>query len=612
MATATLQQQGISGLDPATWNAIKKFWNYPNLRDPIVLTDKDLAQQIMGDSIAFIQMDTHEIFVNMPKLEEKVGKQHLDMIVAHEIGHHKLIPYDLRTALFLMNDTLKVIRDEEQAAYVQNLFADIIVNTKIFQVDQKIADTYNEMQKRSGGETNDVWDLYMRIYEKLWKLPDGTYVKKCSKEVDDDAAHLEKMLSKQMFRAKTWRPKIQTFARVFKKYMERVHPSNMPNNQGQQGQGQQSQGGGGQGQKPQQGGSGSGNQQQQGGNQGQQPQQGSPGQGKKKQKKGGGQGKQKQKGGGQGNQKQQGGAGDQKDDKNSPTPDGILIDKHEPGDFGDVEKGLKDIAGNLDRDDFKRLAAGIGGANSPQHANRMYYSALAEKYSLDMPEEMEKGTSYFRTRDRLWTPSRGASRLDLKRTIMKGGRPIAAYNTLENVTEGASQLFGSGKKKDLIIIIDTSISMANPRRTMSYATLSGMVAAHSAHNQGCKVATINFSDSCKVTQFTRNLDKIDKALLCYQGNGTCLPTHELMDLVDSNPNDQHILLITDAETYNIDSAKSYFRRVFNKTKSGTVFLVDPDGKDAHTFKRIGYNIQPMTGEEDMLEATLDDMQEVYS
>lgn len=599
MSSATIEAE-VHKLDPATWNAIKKFWNYPNLKEPTILADREQAREIMGDSIAFIRMDTHDIFVNFPKLEERVGKEHLDMILAHEIGHYKLIPYDLRRALLLVNDTLKILKDEDKAGYVQNLFADTLVNTKIYQAEPKIAATYREMEKRGPKEKNNVWDLYMRIYEKLWDLPEGTYVDDCDPEVEKDAEKLKTVLSDQMFRAKTWSPKIQTFARIFKKHMEKVHPSNACNYNGDQGQGQQSQGGG-----------GSGDQQQKGGNRGQQPQQGDPGQGGGHQNKGGGKGDQQQKGGNKGQQQQNSGGDQQgKDDKDSQTPGGILIDRHEPGDFGDVDKGLKDIAGELSRDDFKRLAAGVG-AGSPEKANRMYYQALAEKYSLEMPEEREKGTSYYRTRDRIWSPSRGIDRLDLKRTLMKSGRPIPSHNTLENVSEGSSQLYGTGKRKDLLILIDTSVSMANPRRTLSYATLSAMVAAHSAHNQGSSVAVINFSSEVKTTGYTRDLDKIEDALLAYQKGGTCLPTHELVDLVRSNGNPQHILLITDAETANIEEAIRHFRQAYNITKSGTVFLTDPDGKDAKKFERIGYRIQPMTGEDDMLDATLDDMQEVY-
>ncbi|MBW3014335.1 VWA domain-containing protein [Candidatus Woesearchaeota archaeon] len=609
MAIKTIEAK-LHNLDPFIWDSIKKVCNYPNLKDPVILEDVDQAQQIMGDSIAYIRMDTHDIFVNLPRLRERVGEEHLDIILWHEMLHYKLIPYDLNTALFLMNDTLKVVKDEDKAAYIQNLFADILVNTKIHQDDTKVVDTYREMNRRGPQEKNNVWDLYMRIYERLWDLPEGTYVNDCDPEVEKDAKKLEKLLSDQMFRASTWRKKIHTFATVFKKHMEKVHPSNACNYKGGSGKGDQSQGGGSNGQQQQNQG-GSGNQQQQGGDQGQQPQQGDPGQGDK-QKQGGGPGQNKQQGGDDGKQKQKGaGAQQGKDDSSSPTPGGILIDKHEPGDFGDVEKGLKDIAGELDRDDFKRLAAGVGGAGNAQKANKMYYQALADAYSLEMPEEMEKGTSYYRTRDKIWEPSRGISRLDIKRTIMKSGRPIPSYNTLEGISEGSSQLFGSGKRKDLLIIIDTSVSMANPRNTLSYATLSSMVAAHSAHNQGSKVAVINFASYIKVTKYTRDINKIDDALMNYQAGGTCLPTHELVDLIKSNENPQHILLITDAETANIDHARKYFKQAYDITKSGTIFLVDPNGKDAQILEDIGYRIQPMTGEDDMLDATLDDMQEVY-
>ena len=91
-----------------------------------------------------------------------------------------------------------------------------------------------------------------------------------------------------------------------------------------------------------------------------------------------------------------------------------------------------------------------------------------------------------------------------------------------------------------------------------------------------------------------------------------MPTNQLTHLVNSNPNPQHILLITDAATSNIQTAIKHFEKAYQKGKSGTIFLLDPNAPDAKMFEKIGYKIHPMTGEDDMLDATLDDMEEVFS
>jgi len=165
-------------MDEQTWKRIKKLWN-ADLNPPIIYDTRKEAKPHLGDEIAAFDCEEISIMVSKPKVEEYVGLENMDMIVAHEVGHYAMIPYDWSTYLTLINEADKVIKNVESAEHVANLFSDAILNTYIFNHDKKIVEMYKKMAEDSESQPED-WQLYVRSYEKLWNLADGTLISSVS------------------------------------------------------------------------------------------------------------------------------------------------------------------------------------------------------------------------------------------------------------------------------------------------------------------------------------------------------------------------------------------------------------------------------------------------
>jgi len=72
----------------------------------------------------------------------------------------------------------------------------------------------------------------------------------------------------------------------------------------------------------------------------------------------------------------------------------------------------------------------------------------------------------------------------------------------------------------LLIVVDSSGSMPNPKDRKSYAALAGYCAARSYHIQGSAIGVINFSGQSFYMPYTRELDNALGAISAYQGGGT--------------------------------------------------------------------------------------------
>lgn len=76
------------------------------------------------------------------------------------------------------------------------------------------------------------------------------------------------------------------------------------------------------------------------------------------------------------------------------------------------------------------------------------------------------------------------------------------------------------KTPHLLLVVDSSGSMPNPKSFKSHAVLGGYCAARSYHIQGSHVGVINFSGSSFYLPYTRKLEHALGAISAYQGGGT--------------------------------------------------------------------------------------------
>lgn len=83
----------------------------------------------------------------------------------------------------------------------------------------------------------------------------------------------------------------------------------------------------------------------------------------------------------------------------------------------------------------------------------------------------------------------------------------------------------------LLLVIDSSGSMPDPKQTKSYAVLGGYCGARSYHLHGSSIGVINFSGSSFYLPYTRDLDEALGAISAYQGGGTTVDIEMLKKMM---------------------------------------------------------------------------------
>ncbi len=175
-----------------TWPAAVGLWNpYVTLREPVwCLKTREAQKEGLNGSFAMIRLTDHRIVIDL----ESVASYHVDdyalQVLAHEIGHHVLIPANLHdnTGLFLRL-RLALAGIEDRVPLVANLYSDIIINDMLqrtFKLD--MAAVYAKIQEAAPMSSPlHIW--YMRTYEYLWGLKRGVISGKVqSPTIDADAS----------------------------------------------------------------------------------------------------------------------------------------------------------------------------------------------------------------------------------------------------------------------------------------------------------------------------------------------------------------------------------------------------------------------------------------
>jgi hypothetical protein len=137
-----------------------------------------------------------------------------------------------------------------------------------------------------------------------------------------------------------------------------------------------------------------------------------------------------------------------------------------------------------------------------------------------------------------------------------------------------------------------------------------MVAAHSALNAGVKVGVVNFGYDYTDLGHTYNADDIDDELIQYLQGGTAIPGHAVLELVKRNPKPQHILLISDAEIFNLNSEIGYLREAMQRARAGGTIFLNNTG-NCKQLEDIGFKVHKVTDLNDMLGLTLQTAKQIY-
>lgn len=142
------------------------------LSSPTIATSRTEAfDEGMQGVLACIRMSSHGVLVNLPLLVERGLEGYPMQILAHEIGHHVLAPCTLLDHFRILAQVRRGLPTlEARAPDIANIWNDLLVNDHLHRVSGLPMDgPYRAMRSTDGM----VWNLYMRVLERLWDIPRG-------------------------------------------------------------------------------------------------------------------------------------------------------------------------------------------------------------------------------------------------------------------------------------------------------------------------------------------------------------------------------------------------------------------------------------------------------
>jgi len=247
--------------------------------------------------------------------------------------------------------------------------------------------------------------------------------------------------------------------------------------------------------------------------------------------------------------------------------------EHGPSDFSqeDIGQGLRMLA-TQGFEDFREIVEDLGeelfttgeggmgrGRGNPVDVDILFYMKLAEDYALPVQKTpMEKSGSLYPCSHSPWEVGKPIRDLDIWTSF---GKLLPGISQIWERKEG--EVFGtSDGTPNCIIVIDSSGSMTDPRKRLSYAVLGAACAADAYLRNGAQVAVYNFSDAIRggmeVLPFTSERNAIYRAICRYFGGGTALDLQTLESLRADAPD---IFLITDMQITNLRKVVNYLKGV---------------------------------------------------
>ncbi|MFP3908300.1 MAG: hypothetical protein ACLFVX_00430 [Archaeoglobaceae archaeon] len=248
----------------------------------------------------------------------------------------------------------------------------------------------------------------------------------------------------------------------------------------------------------------------------------------------------------------------------------------------EIQKALSDLAKELDIEEFKEIASRTGrwigitkGESSYQFEKPEigWYESRAQRYAVYIQPLSRKGSLYpgeikdFEFDDNIdsYSPENSYGKL------LPG---IAKRYQFEEFESYAESLH------DAVIIIDSSGSMKNPDKEISYAVIGGFAIARNYLEHGSRVGVVNFSGRNLQLDLTRDTRRVYEYLRAYQGSGTTLHLEELHHYLRENKTDDCVL-ITDMGFDNLEEVVDYFARI---KKRLTAIWIKGDVKEDERFK----------------------------
>lgn len=165
----------------AAWPRALSCWSpFVKLTEPrLCVTEKQAREEgLEPGGLALIRLTDQAIVVALHTLREKQLETFALEILAHEVGHHIYAPADLADqARALIRARRGLPGHEHQASMIVNLYQDLLINDRLQRSEKlDLAGVFRRLEagRPPKEKVGSLWTLYMRIYEILWALQRGT------------------------------------------------------------------------------------------------------------------------------------------------------------------------------------------------------------------------------------------------------------------------------------------------------------------------------------------------------------------------------------------------------------------------------------------------------
>lgn len=520
------------------WDQAVADYYYPALAKPKFIFDPTCNTGFFIDTTEW-RVTLNLLQVPTFASNEDTG-QFIRGISQHEIGHYDLCPYDGLTSACLLSAAAKKVPNYF-APLILNIFSDLVIDTMLHQKYQdltewRLKESIKDILAHDPASTqmvdfSDTWKLLVKTYELLWKVNLNLHQVDTS-SVQARALRLAQIVAHKLLDKYTWPAKVTKIAELLKPTLEQDFTMQV----GQRTAANARRTAAGEGQE-----AGVAGEVHLQGPTDYARQFGDPAEVKSREKV---QGK-------------------------PPTPK-----------EGDAER----FARNRSFREFGSPARMAGLIRDGSTLAAWYRARAKGLISIRTYEQKAGGTTPAYPNN--WRLGDPLEELDVILSAQVSPVLIPNITTRKWVLKQGPTALIEKAPPDLLIVLDSSGSMnwhidvkrEEGRGEYDIAALAAFAALHYVMTQGCKVASLNFSDIALACEWTNDYTKVEANILQYQGGGTELPIKALQKLVHQAERRVFVLIITDLGIHNYKRAFNTFTTLAEEGNLVTGFFIggDPD------------------------------------
>jgi hypothetical protein len=556
----------------SAWPAALGAWSrFTKLAEPrYCLTDADEHREKLSGSFAMIRIADHAIVISLSQIRDLKLDGYAREILAHEIGHHVYTPGDARDNARLQARVRAGLPTRESfTGMICNLYTDLLINDRLQRdAGLDMAGVYRALKGAPKGDR--LWQLYMQIYETLWRLPSGTL----TAEPRNAAVDLDAGLGARVIRtyAKDWLGGAGRFAALLLPYLleipeaETVRRRLPPWFDADQA----------------------------------------------------GAGAEIPDGLVDVEAEEQDGAIHPAEDEEL-TGIGSDSEARYKGTEGRTRGTGRELKGGVKNPyrgpaEYRDLLKSVGVTVSEHEITMRYYRERALPFLIRFPtREVREALDPLPEGLDTWDVGDSLREIDWPETIARSPQVIPGVTTVQR-HYGASQGSSPGRiPLDLYIGIDCSGSMTNPSQGLSYPVLAGTVIALSALRAGAQVMACLSGEPGRFTNtdgFVRNERAILGILTDYLGTGYAFGIARLEETfvkTPKRPRPAHILVVSDADIFAMLDKPGGWKTAEDAVEraggGGTFVLEIPAGHynaQMERLRKIGWDVHRLNSQADLL------------